>query len=214
MENMLLFEQILGKGKKMNESLISINEEFISEEEHFSLLNIAIRLTENNLWTKNSKDALWSDRFFNLIYLNYEEYGFGLKEDKEIYLKVLAIRQRIKNKIIEFMGLDHEIYADSLQLNRWRPGDLQMPHADGEMEDGSEHPFAWREYGCVLYLNNEYEGGNIYFPQWDIEMKPKPRMLAFFPGTLDYMHGVMPITSGMRYTLSSFWSSDKTKSFE
>jgi hypothetical protein len=33
--------------------------------------------------------------------------------------------------------------------------------------------------------------------------------LIFFPGTLTFLHGVRPITSGARYTLTLFWTYDK-----
>jgi hypothetical protein len=211
MENMLLFEQILGKGKNMNEPLISINEEFINEEEHLALLNFCKQITTEDRWIKDTNSLLWNDRTFFLQDLTYLTNELNTQKDKEIFRISLNIRQRVNNQIVNFMKINHKIYSDCLILNRWRPGDLQMPHADGEMEDGTQHPYPWREYGSVIYLNDEYEGGSIYFPQWDIEITPKPRTLAFFPGTLDYMHGVRPITNGMRYTFPSFWTSNKSK---
>ena len=37
----------------------------------------------------------------------------------------------------------------------------------------------------------------------------KPNTLVFFPGTLEYLHGVKEITGGVRYTLTSFWTFNK-----
>ena len=192
-----------------NRRLISINEDFITEEEHLCFLELAKTLTEKDLWGKDVQpDSLWYDRYFFLNELPYTENGFGSTFDRKIFSKALEIRKRIQNAIVDFMKIDAPIYADCLQLNRWRPGDKQDPHADGEMAGEEKHPYPRREYGSILYLNNEYEGGNLYFPQYDLELEPKPRMLGFFPGTLDYLHGVREITNGTRYTLSAFWTTD------
>jgi hypothetical protein len=44
------------------------------------------------------------------------------------------------------------------------------------------------------------------------QLKPKQNTLVFFPGTLEFLHGVKPITNGVRYTLTSFWTYDKQQS--
>ena len=107
--------------------------------------------------------------------------------------------------------IPNEIYADYIGLVKWKDGDFQHPHADGENENG-KHPYHWRHFGCVYYLNDNYDGGEIYFPKQNIELKPKPNTLVFFPGTLEYLHGVKPTTKGIRYTLTSFWTFDKSYS--
>jgi hypothetical protein len=79
-----------------------------------------------------------------------------------------------------------------------------FPHADGENSDGTTHPLYWRKFGCILYLNDNFEDGEIYFPDKDIILKPKP-------GTLEWLHGVKETKNGERYNLASFWTDDKTK---
>jgi len=100
---------------------------------------------------------------------------------------------------------DHTVWADTINYAAWRQGDQQAPHADSENPDGSPHPYPWRQVGCVLYLNSDYSGGEVYFPQHDITLKPEPGTLVWFPGTTEYMHGVRPITEGFRLTIASFW---------
>lgn len=56
----------------------------------------------------------------------------------------------------------------------------------------------------LVYLNDNYEDGYLYFPQHDYYFKPKPGSLVTFPGSLYYVHGVTPITSGIRYTISQW----------
>ena len=56
----------------------------------------------------------------------------------------------------------------------------------------------------VAYLNDDYQGGELYFPEHDFGVRPKKGMLILVPGSLHYVHGVAPITSGTRYTLSQW----------
>jgi len=125
------------------------------------------------------------------------------------YISSVPVLKKIQQTIQKETG--KLVYADTFNLVRWRVGDYQMPHADAENPNGDPHPFPWRNYGCMLYLNNNFSGGEIYFPDHDIEIKPRPGLLAFFPGTTEYMHGVREVTEGTRYTIGSFWTTDYTK---
>jgi hypothetical protein len=59
-------------------------------------------------------------------------------------------------------------------------------------------------HGMVLYLNDDYEGGEIYYPDLKIAIKPKIGSLVIHPGTPDYSHGVLPVSSGIRYSSTAF----------
>jgi hypothetical protein len=61
--------------------------------------------------------------------------------------------------------------------------------------------------GCV----DDYDGGELYFPAYDIEFKPKAGTLAFFPSSTYYVHGVKEILAGVRYTSAHFWVPIKHK---
>jgi hypothetical protein len=53
----------------------------------------------------------------------------------------------------------------------------------------------------IVYLNDNYEGGEIFFPTHDLLIKPKQGDLIIFPGNLNYAHQVNSVTSGDRYTI-------------
>jgi len=70
------------------------------------------------------------------------------------------------------------------------------------------------DYSSLLYLNNEYEGGEIEFPQYDLKLKPKPGTFIFFKGDMDAFHKVNEVISGERYNLVSFfWGRDYRKKY-
>ena len=90
---------------------------------------------------------------------------------------------------------------------RWLPGQEQRPHADKELwEKGMSGPNDFPHYDIagLFYLNDDYEGGELYFPLQDIEFKPKPGAAYFFPGDKNFIHGVRPIISGIRYVVPFF----------
>jgi len=57
----------------------------------------------------------------------------------------------------------------------------------------------------VLYLNDDYLGGELYFSNLNLEFKfPKGSMVVFATGD-EYMHGVKEILEGpTRYVITSF----------
>jgi hypothetical protein len=57
----------------------------------------------------------------------------------------------------------------------------------------------------LFYINDDYEGGELYFPNQGIQFKPKRGSAYFFPGDMNYVHGVTKIKSGIRYTCPFFW---------
>lgn len=56
------------------------------------------------------------------------------------------------------------------------------------------------DIATLIYLNSNYDGGEIYFPELDITIKPNSGDLVCFPDTPDFVHGVKPISKGIRYT--------------
>jgi hypothetical protein len=100
-------------------------------------------------------------------------------------------------------------------LMSYPPGSEMLVHTDvvGNIQKELEvQETAWNGHISILvYLNDDFSGGEIYFPDRDVIISPKPGMLILFPGTKNYEHGVKKVESGIRYTLS-IWR--KFKNFE
>lgn len=58
-------------------------------------------------------------------------------------------------------------------------------------------------YGLVVYINDDYEGGEIYYTHQGISHKPKAGDLVIHSSEEKCRHGVKPVTSGVRYGWSS-----------
>jgi hypothetical protein len=62
----------------------------------------------------------------------------------------------------------------------------------------------FRRVSTVYYLNDDYEGGELCFPQFNIELKPEKGDMVVFPSSYVYSHNVNPVTSGNRFSIASW----------
>ena len=69
-------------------------------------------------------------------------------------------------------------------------------HVDNQAH--MESPIMW---GCVVYLNDNYEGGEIYYPDYNYSYKPKPGSMVLHEGNT--RHGVKKVLSGDRFCMAS-----------
>lgn len=146
---------------------------------------------------------VWEDRVATLKTLE--------KADETVIEILNTVINRLKITIQEFF--DVEATPTHPAIVRWPVGTLQWPHADKELHEGPDagtpNDFPWYDLGTVFYLNDDYEGGELYFPLQDVEFKPKRGAVYFFPGDKNYIHGVRPVVSGCRYTAPFFWTITK-----
>jgi predicted 2-oxoglutarate/Fe(II)-dependent dioxygenase YbiX len=106
--------------------------------------------------------------------------------------------------------------AEAVQYLKYGVGGHYSPHIDGEAlwHNKETNTLEWRknierDISILVYLNNEYEGGELVFPNQHITLNPKAGMLVAFPSNHNFLHGVMPVTKGTRYALVS-WASLET----
>ena len=111
-------------------------------------------------------------------------------------------------KLIERYQPKRPLFSDTAQLVRWHPGLELVPHADNIHPEGTPNATAHRDYSSILYLNDDYQGGETYFPGHRLKVKPEPGTLVLFGAGCDYVHGVTPIKSGMRYTYAGWFTHD------
>jgi len=179
-------------------NLLKVHTNFLSAE---TCKRYVQYVEETNLW-ENNGDGDWNNRSINLATM-----GDTIREE------MLDLRFRVKETMLQDYSVTENIYADIFQFVRWREGNVLSPHADAENPDGSTHPFPYRNFAAVIYLNDNYRGGQIYFPTQD-NYQPviSPGTLVMFPGTTEYLHGVTKIMSGTRYTIAGFFTYDETRS--
>ena len=107
-------------------------------------------------------------------------------------------------------NIDKPLYVDTLHLVRWTEGYELHPHADAVDND-----FPWRHFGTVTFLNDDFEGGVLYYPNKNnLEVLAKTGHTAIHTGGTDCLHGVTKMTKGVRYTVASFITYDQKHEFK
>lgn len=61
-------------------------------------------------------------------------------------------------------------------------------------------------YGVVIYLNDDFEGGELYYPDLDIVYTPNAGDMVIHGGYI--RHGTNPVTSGSRFFCTTFVHGD------
>jgi hypothetical protein len=179
-----------------------IVDNFIQKSELALLLDsfAALRTTLND---KNLNNAYWQGRLLFAHEVNGQSSRAGaVMKDFQI-----AATHRIE----QFYRLTRPIYADTVQLVLWSEG-IHMPaHADNANPDGSPHGMAWRDFSSIVYLNDDYDGGELYFTALDAWIKPKAGMLVAFTAGFHHEHAVLKVTRGERLTMPAFYTFDQSR---
>ena len=192
-------------------------ENFISEEDRISLIKFNLeeyRWNPENSWAaplhqynngpvnlfgKYAEDQqsirnLWPDTATHPLMKVYGEkimktasavFGRTLVHRLEPYMKCFTV------------GMDHEPHADSEAASN-----DQINFMPNYSPDSFNSPILI-EVAANLYLTDDFEGGELYFPNLGISIKPKAGQLILFPGGHEYSHGVKMVTAGKRIVLFS-----------
>ncbi len=144
----------------------------------------------------------------------YESYSsvLPLDNDEEIIALGLSptIFSDIEKTMPEAIASVHDLDPKTIckigyHTQKWEPGAYARMHSDNTDAEGNSGAFTRSRYAGFLYLNDDFEGGLLKFPDQNIEIKPQVGMLAVFDGGFNNMHEVSLIESGVRYTIGSFW---------
>lgn len=151
-----------------------------------------------------------SDEEIEYLMSNVDEsklFSFVSQKDNEgnatswmhIYNGVID-KHNIINRVIDQIKLAYgEINIrgkeDRLSVSRWDTGSRLGLHVDdlGYVTDN--------HLPTLVYLNDDYEGGELGFATHGLVIKPKKGDLIIFPGNMHYAHEVFEVLSGTRYTL-------------
>jgi hypothetical protein len=111
--------------------------------------------------------------------------------------------------ITQAAQLRQPLYSDTAQIVRWHEGLELTPHTDNMEPDVRPNSTPHRCFSSLMYLNDDYEGGETYFPGHGVRLKPTTGALVLFGAGPDYVHGVTRVKRGVRYTYAGWFTYDK-----
>lgn len=156
--------------------------------------------------------------YFSSMYIAQKEKKDSIRR-VDLADKSLEIIKKLEEKYINFAKenlsfLVEPHFSTLKNFVYWEAGDMMSPHYDN-FEGEHISPVM---YGCVYYISDNFDGGEIYYPNHNVSYKPVAGEMILHPGTKEYSHGISEVTSGVRITAASFItkqdSSDQTFVFE
>lgn len=101
---------------------------------------------------------------------------------------------------------------DGVGIVVWPQGSSMPEHMDNCNTDPAEkHRTPHREIAAVVYLNDDFEGGETTFSSFGISVAPKAGHVALFPADRTHPHGVSEVTKGKRYTVAMWLTRDRSQ---
>lgn len=90
---------------------------------------------------------------------------------------------------------------------RYKVGGKYSEHADSEafdVESRRFHRVADRDVSLLLYLNDDYEGGELTFTRLNYTYRPQAGDLVLFPSNNVFLHRAEQVTRGTKYAVVSW----------
>lgn len=100
-------------------------------------------------------------------------------------------------------------YFETPYLLRYKVGGKYGVHADSEIYDSEKSLFyrvSDRDLSLLIYLNDDFDGGELAFDRLSYRYHPTAGDVVMFPSSSLYLHQAESITRGKKYALVS-WAS-------
>jgi predicted 2-oxoglutarate/Fe(II)-dependent dioxygenase YbiX len=137
-------------------------------------------------------------------------------EDTESASWVYTLTVRCKEKI-EMHLSNPKLFVESFFVACLFSGDSHIPHADNERREGGRwvpNHTPQRDYTALAYLNDDFTGGELVFPDLSIAIAPRAGLLVGFPSNHEFVHAVPKVLSGKRYSLPVWFTVNPTKAMQ
>lgn len=119
------------------------------------------------------------------------------------------INESVKRGLVEVAGPGFGAieFFEIPYLLRYKVGGTYNKHADSEgYEQDSRRWYRScdRDVSLLIYLNDDYQGGELLFNRLNYTYKPRTGDLVLFPSGNLFLHQSLPITRGTKYALVSW----------
>jgi hypothetical protein len=173
-------------------------------------MKIESDLNGKGVYITDCVDQEYIDKIFaledklNIIdQIHYFRSSFSDFDDNELSI---YLTEKINDAIIEYINktqkdINEYIAKGYFHLSNWKTGIELPPHIDTKINEEEQTHNPRPIINCLLYLTDDYDGGELIFPDINTSIKPKAGSVVVFDS--DFMHGVNAVKSGTRKTLES-----------
>ncbi len=140
---------------------------------------------------------------------NTDSIGITTRAQDDTYFRELDSRcKELVGHIVDsykiLFNISETIFdEEKYSLLRYSPGQYYHEHYDGGTESA-------RAISVLIYLNDNYSGGEIEFINFNEKIKPKAGTVILFPSGYAYRHIAHSVKSGIKYVIVT-WLHDRKK---
>ncbi len=88
------------------------------------------------------------------------------------------------------------------ELRYWEANNFIKYGPGQHFQEHTDHGFSYNStLSAVLYPNDDYEGGELFFRLQSLSVKPRAGDLFLFPSNFMYPHRAMPVETGFKYSI-------------
>jgi hypothetical protein len=169
---------------------------FIEEQDRIAILEYMDQIPESNKQREiDFFEEIGNDHIKELI----------AKYEKKSYLEIIGPYMGSLNIRIEKLS-----WMRRLELVKWNNSKGLDAHRDGHENIPDEPEFS---VSSLIYLNDDFNGGEICFPEYNLEIKPSPGDFIVFPSY--FLHEVKEIekieNGRLRCTIPMFYTFEARK---
>jgi hypothetical protein len=166
-------------------------------------MNNNIRIVKSFM---GEKDSQVLHEYLQMIDDQFKDFGNTEKEFK-FYADIQdsEISELINfygKRVLEFVRNHYEGPFDEYDQSKTHIARFEEGHGMHEHFDSTKP----NDIATLIYINSNYEGGELFFTDHDVLIKPEPGDLVCFPDTPEFVHGVKPIVGGIRYTIPRWFT--------
>jgi len=110
----------------------------------------------------------------------------------------------VENIVLPRYGLKKYKSFEDIQFLSYPVGGHYIVHNDSEYFNDDLNKWervAPRDISVIMYLNDDFEGGELEFPELGLTIRPQRGLIITFPSYCEFPHRVKPVTKGERNTL-------------
>ena len=203
-EKIFIFKSPMTNTKNFINELNSIDNNYLVDKDENVTDNIQYPISPWVDWMSNDDGGLCYGKQktgrFNFE-KNLESLSKGHKEAVSLCAQVKQCALDLSDeyfKTLEIYKTPH--LPNVFDIKIYKVGALMGTHFDDHPSDDQETILS-----AVIYLNDDYEGGELYFDQQDIKIKPMAGCVIFFPSTKDFTHASLEITKGQKECIPLFF---------
>jgi Rps23 Pro-64 3,4-dihydroxylase Tpa1-like proline 4-hydroxylase len=192
---LVYYENVIPNPQSIIDTVNDIDARFLANEHKNSYTDVQTWVP----WTYEHLHFNDQKFFPEPVMLNPQDYYYNemLEITTQMYSSLDAAFNHYSTVLYPFAGENIKNREESINLLRYGTTGHLPAHQDQGVSS--------RVLSSVMYLNDNYDGGEIEFVNSNVKLKPSAGSIIFFPSNFLYIHEVHAINSGFRYSMPHWY---------